>query len=938
MAVELIITSVRKGLDGGSGYQPVLRTRDLKPAIAERLQLRSGYSHPFPHGDRRNPVVYVHRIERVAGETLHVLARICDAGSDHTGRSNFLAHFVAMDDAEARRKPAGPAEVTRRMAFKTAWDEPAREADSPTVIGGDRQPGPCQAWKAAGLDPGLAGDLADAAMAGREVTLVSREGDDVLALFADALALVAPAKRWQVTFNTCRIEPFDGTWQAIRGDLPQAQAARSSPGVIDLTANPRGGNGPYAAYARGDKTTLPWQDAAKPVVSTTERSDRQPGDAQLPEAAGAGDGFLLPPVVATGGIPEVAPPRPKRRLAIPSDDVIPAEEDAGQLAVVGRRLMWLTFALVGVLPLAFAGVVLLWPDLLPDWATGSSVAAVTPLESNPASSSLDLGEAERERREREKARLAELERQEQKKQDEAKAAAEAQAKAEEEKQQQEDERRAQLERENQKRELDAKTKRAKQAFAALKTMPEIVVQDLVTGAGLGAPKLNDVDLGPFDIEALEEPGFALAIPKDVCGGGPFKAKVEDAKQGAREWKIHAANSPVEGGDAFWVHLATLTARDGNLHVVAAGDNATKYPHFNLLRRSVLLVKARDPSQPVGKGTVQRAIQLVRPVAVTLQRKVSLLESNKELLQLDGPTSTTVKPREGGDVPKLPSSSEISYEVRFDYPLQFKEGNPAQQPEVYRFNADAFCPLLECPPPNNSKPHERLKIGVHVKIDFAKGVIEIRPEVEGPGKDQVNLSEIAEFIKKTDRDFVNWLDREVAKVKSSVAVISKVSVAAFPKSEAQKRSRQLIANHRFLFEDFFQKDNLFPQLKDGKGNPTDNYTDRVERWIGFCDDILKRAEGGRGDAGALDVEWQKQMKEPLNKWIDRYAPVIKQQLEQRWKYLKPLNGSASIVVTRISSPAFNRSENDSIERRYEVKLVVPQDPVVNPQKKPKSDID
>ena len=117
MAVELVITSARKGLDGGSGYQPVLRTKGLKPAIAERLQLRSGYPHPYSHGDRRNPVVFVHRIERVGGETLHVLARICDAGSDHTGRSNFLAHLVAIDDGEARRKGSGPADVIRRLAF-----------------------------------------------------------------------------------------------------------------------------------------------------------------------------------------------------------------------------------------------------------------------------------------------------------------------------------------------------------------------------------------------------------------------------------------------------------------------------------------------------------------------------------------------------------------------------------------------------------------------------------------------------------------------------------------------------------------------------------------------------------------------------------------------------------------------------------------------------
>ena len=85
MASELIITSARKGLDGGSGFQPVLRTRGMAPSLAERIRIRAGYSHPYTQGDARNPIVFVHRTERVGGENLHFLIRLADAGSDHTG-------------------------------------------------------------------------------------------------------------------------------------------------------------------------------------------------------------------------------------------------------------------------------------------------------------------------------------------------------------------------------------------------------------------------------------------------------------------------------------------------------------------------------------------------------------------------------------------------------------------------------------------------------------------------------------------------------------------------------------------------------------------------------------------------------------------------------------------------------------------------------------
>jgi hypothetical protein len=575
-------------------------------------------------------------------------------------------------------------------------------------------------------------------------------------------------------------------------------------------------------------------------------------------------------------------------------------------------VIWSALAFVGLFPIIFAGVVLLRPDLMPDWATGSPVAAVAPPESSPTSPSLDLGEDERARREREKERLAKRERQEQKKGGDAKAAAEAQAKVEEEKKQQEDERPAQIERENQRREQNAKTTQAEQAFAALKKMPEIVVKDLVTGADLGATKLNDVDLGPFDIEALESPGFELAIPKDVCDGTPFKAWVEAAGD-ERSWKILAAGRSEVGGVALPTHLATLVARDGNLHLSAASAAAAKSPRFNLLRRSVLLVKARDPEEADGTAMVQRAIQLVRPASGQLQWEVSLLGDRKQFA-LPRPIRTTVKADGGADAPVMALDAQIRYEVRYDYPLQFQEGKPAEQPVVYKFDADGFCPLLECPPPNKSKPNERPQVGVDVKVSFAEGVIAIRPEVAGPAKEDVELAALAEFVAKLDREFDNWLKNKVMlPVQLQVAVIKRQPVVKFQGSPAEQKWLQFIQVHRSSLDEFFAAQGWFPSAGYNRG--------RVERWSDVCRGIVDRAARATDatEARAANEQWQKDMVSPLEAWLEHYQTEMRNQLNEHRLSLKPLSSPATIVVREISSPAY-----DAEGKRYDVVLAAAAD--------------
>jgi hypothetical protein len=893
MALELIITSVRKGLDGGSGYQPVLRTKDLKPAIAERLQLRSGYSHPFPHGDRRNPVVFVHRIERVAGETLHVIARICDAGSDHTGRSNFLAHFVAMSDAEARKKAAGPAEVTRRMAFKTTWDEPAREAGPPTVVGGDRQPGACRAWEAAGLDPGIAGDLAAAAMAGREVTLVSRETDDVLALFADAMALVSPIKRWQVSFNTCRIEPFEGTWQAIRADLPHAKEARSLAGVIDLTANPRGGDGPYAAYARGNATALPWQEAANPVASLGERTGEKVRGGQTPPVEARASGSSRPPAAVMAPASPGAPPRPKRRPGIDRREELPSPKASDGIAT-GRLLLWLALAMIVIAPLAFGLTVLLRPELLPAWAKGTSVAVLPPETSNGPLPSEDRGDSERLRREREEKKRAEQSHREQEEQKKKDAEEIARAAEKELARQKEQQRQAAAQASADAEKAEANRKKA--AFEALKKLPEIVPKDLVSYDGEEPRKGPDVELGPLAIDQLLNFEFALATPKEDIEGKLFTARIESLPGDSKKWKVMSTSQAVDGSQQP-LPLAKLEARAGKLYISAADENAIKNPRFNLLRCSVLLVKASDPEQPTSTPCIQKRIQLVKPGEGRLQWELSLLDESRE---------EKIPRPQGGKLPKLTSTA---YTVRVDYPRKYTDGKPLAQPEVYKFDAAMFCPLFDCPPPNPSRPTEVPVVGLDVSVNLEKARINFKPEVRGEGA--VEISQWARLVHQTDRQFATYLEKESDTRNQWLTALEKMSAARFRNSDdLQKKIMHFVESNDRTLEEFFEEKKLFPAPTNEKGEPVNDNKTRFQRWSEKWRSIETTGADPKD-------EWQKEFVKRLREFLPFYGQRERDSKEKLRAALAALKGSVRVEVTGVVCPAYDQEGN-----QYKVNLSLP----------------
>ena len=755
MASELIITSARKGLDGGSGFQPVLRTRGMAPSLAERIRIRAGYSHPYTQGDARNPIVFVHRTERVGGENLHFLIRLADAGSDHTGRSNFLAHAIVLDSGEAKRKPAGPAETMRRFPFRTSWDEPSRESGSPTVIGGERPPSPCAAWRAAGLDPGIAGDLAEIAMKGETTRVVTRPGDDVLLLFADALALVAPAKRWQVTFTTCEIEPVEANWRAVRSDLPQSRGLASTPGVIDLSRpGARGSDSPYARYARGDAgTVLPWESATSPG-STVPPSPQNDGRSQstVPPEDGTQNrdrflevdgnaGFDLGAAVRLPVVPpqsSVAPPHPGKRN-LESVARTRANAAGTRKPVTFDRPEsdpYLAIKYIGGGLLIVATCVGLYV-FQSGWLATDEIPQA---RRAPIANESDVGEqfarnlskdaVERDRRdsEAEQARKA----------TEQKEAAERELAAQQEAQKEQETKAAREAEEEQARKATASATARHKAFADIALMPDTIRQDLPIPGGTldDSGLIKPIDLGPFDYSNLSEVNFRLAYPVDEFAGQSLLADIHKTpEETTPTWRIESRTQTPDGPSQQL--LARLINRGGQLLLEPSDDFTKDNWRFALMRRSVLLVIAADPGKPGVPPRVVREIRLVRPGTGQLQLTMDPTQSKATSLEMGPHLPKSISWSPDRDQVILPQVG-----CRIHYAIQWAGAVIPIAPGKPHGVFDSAMKDIEVRLGDRpltitrllNKRVSTISLGVlaaRLKVSFPQGFIKLQPTLDGP---------------------------------------------------------------------------------------------------------------------------------------------------------------------------------------------------------------
>jgi hypothetical protein len=238
-------------------------------------------------------------------------------------------------------------------------------------------------------------------------------------------------------------------------------------------------------------------------------------------------------------------------------------------------------------------------------------------------------------------------------------------------------------------------------------------------------------------------------------------------------------------------------------------------------------------------------------------------------------------------------------VRFDYPLRYEGGEPLRDPVVYPFEAAGFCPLLECPALNPWQPTEMPSVGVKVDIDLNEGAMAVRPEARGTIAESFDLAELAELVSKRDLALDGFVRKKIGPLKLAVASIRRQPVATFRGSPVEKKMRELIAAHRSSLEEFFADQGLF------FGN------DRVGQWIDACDEITGRAAA---------KEWASALA-PLDAWVEHYEMRMRNELGETRQALKPLTSPATVVVTEISSPAY-----DADGKRYDVVLAAPADEV------------
>ncbi|KAA0133695.1 hypothetical protein FYZ48_23060 [Gimesia chilikensis] len=282
MSQEIVYTSAPKGLKPGSrGFCTVIATQGMARNLAERLESLSGYRHAFAVHDENahlNPVNYSHLKVTVGGQEYSVLSRICDAGQDYTGRTNKLAHHVALTRSE--RPPAGPAYQLQKPGFCVEeWDSQTRYTEMNCHhLSSDHPPlTQCTSWSR-WCDAGWAGVLAQSALEGKNQTQTIifpvEAGSSTLALVAEALQLLPEKKRWDVTFSTYFTKlpaGVDCQWRFVLDGTPEADAARRNPRMhlIDLCADL--GTAPEGTLIEAARTgQLPQQQATEAVKNTRD--------------------------------------------------------------------------------------------------------------------------------------------------------------------------------------------------------------------------------------------------------------------------------------------------------------------------------------------------------------------------------------------------------------------------------------------------------------------------------------------------------------------------------------------------------------------------------------------------------------------------------------------------------------------------------------------
>ena len=240
MSFEVVYTSARRGLrEGASGFCTVAATEGIPRLLHQKLESLSGYRHTEVTAGRPLPVNYSHVTVRLQRNFYHVVSRISDAGIDYSGRTNKIAHHLALTSSELSHFPDGPAALLLDDSYwYSEWN------GSPQNLPPDRLPhsvaehgNAFATWEQVFGDSGWAGILGRAASDGMQtVSVIVPAGRDTMSLLNEALQLVPRHFRWKICFSTYFSQQAPGTtchWRFVIDGTRESRKLRArSPGIL----------------------------------------------------------------------------------------------------------------------------------------------------------------------------------------------------------------------------------------------------------------------------------------------------------------------------------------------------------------------------------------------------------------------------------------------------------------------------------------------------------------------------------------------------------------------------------------------------------------------------------------------------------------------------------------------------------------------------------
>ena len=233
--------------------------RESPPKYISLCESLSSYRYLYPLDHPLydlNPAIYSHHRFYINRQPVSILSKVVPAGRDYSGRENKFAHHIILDQDETVR--CGPAWVMMNGAlFRDNWNEepcllPMNTIELPRVSASEEKFS-APNWQSLYGDGKPAGILAQSAIdrpgAPSFIIFDPQKIYSCLPLIVDAMMLIPPEKRWEITFNTCFFsKPMDSDclWRCCINDpkfFPSFQKYYDAV-LIDLSDKTVNGNIP----------------------------------------------------------------------------------------------------------------------------------------------------------------------------------------------------------------------------------------------------------------------------------------------------------------------------------------------------------------------------------------------------------------------------------------------------------------------------------------------------------------------------------------------------------------------------------------------------------------------------------------------------------------------------------------------------------------------